>query len=108
MYWGNSLLWPFDSIMYEIGNLFPRLFFFIWRMLAHLVNIIEGIFRNLAGVGTSEKDVVSEIIKNDHVKDVFNNLVSLSIALIVFFTIVKIIQDHYKDKDGGNPYKIVF
>ena len=107
MYWGNSLLWPFDSIMYEIGNLFPRLFFFIWRMLAHLVNIIEGIFRNLAGVGTSEKDVVSEIIKNDHVKDVFNNLVSLSIALIVFFTIVKIIQDHYKDKDGGNPYKIV-
>jgi ferredoxin len=27
--------------------------------------------------------------------------------MMIFFTIVKIMQDHYKEKDGGNPYKIV-
>ena len=118
MYWGNLLLTAWDTfknklsdaiadVLYWIVNLLPRMFYAIWRGLAWIVDGIEGIFRNLAGVGDAKTDMVSEIINNKSVQAIFGNLVGLSTALIVFFTIVKIIQDHYKDKDGGNPYKIV-
>lgn len=96
------------SIGEKITDIFPTLFYWIWRGLAAIVNLIEGIFRNLAGLnGGDNNDMVSSIINNGSVKAIFGNLVGLSMALIVFFTIVKILQDHYKDKEGGNPYKIV-
>mgnify|MGYP003310811327 CR=1 FL=1 len=31
----------------------------------------------------------------------------LLVLLIIFFTIIKIIQDHYKEKDGGNRWRDV-
>ncbi len=79
----------------------------IWRLLAWIVTNIESVFRQLAGVDGGAKDMAQSIIQNQHVKDIFNNLVGFAIAMIIFFTVVKIIQDHYKEKDGGNPYKIV-
>lgn len=92
----------------KITDIFPTLFYWIWRCLAGIVNFIEGIFRNLAGLnGGDNNDMVSSIINNGSVKAIFGNLVGLSMALIVFFTIVKILQDHYKGKEGGSPYKIV-
>ena len=116
MNWGNLLLADFNNWftngLAEIGNwfsdLFPTLFYWIWELLAHVVGFIESIFRNLAGLGDGENnDMVSRIINDDNVGWIFGNLVGLATALIVFFTIVKILQDHYKDKEGGNPYKIV-
>ncbi len=117
MNWGNLLLDGLgDTIknaIAEVGNffsdIFPMLFYWIWELLAHVVGFIEGIFRNLAGLGGDENnDMVSKIINDDNVGYIFGNLVGLATALIVFFTIVKILQDHYKDKEGGgNPYKIV-
>lgn len=117
MHWGNLLLawwnnWEdlkagLATVVYEILNLFPRLFYNIWKMLAVVVNGIENIFRRLAGIDVGTTDIVSEIINSDQVTAIFGNLVGVSTALIVFFTIVKIIQDHYKDPNGGNPYKVV-
>ncbi|MCQ2381744.1 MAG: hypothetical protein MJ054_00370 [Clostridia bacterium] len=117
MYWGNSLLafgienlWEgLSEFLYVwVWNLIPTLLYDIWRLLAFLVNAIEGIFRNLAGISASPgKDMTSVIINSGQVQTIFGNLVGLSMAIIIFFTIVKIIQEHYKEKDGGNPYKIV-
>ena len=116
MNWGNLLLDGIgdmvQNVIAEVGNwfsdLFPTLFYWIWELLAHVVGFIESIFRNLAGLGDGENnDMVSRIINDDNVGKIFGNLVGFATALIVFFTIVKILQDHYKDKEGGNPYKIV-
>ncbi|MBQ7973414.1 MAG: hypothetical protein IJ295_00445, partial [Clostridia bacterium] len=114
MNWGNSLLWVLDDVylliqelFYNLGVLIVSTLYNIWRLLAWVVGQIEKIFRNLAGLGSSGNDMVSEIIEHKRVEAIFGNLVGLATALIIFFTIVKIIQDHYKDKEGGNPYKIV-
>ena len=82
----------------------------LWGFLAKLVNAIENVFRNLAGVGnnTATNDMATEIITNDMVKRIFENLVAISAALLIFFTIIKILQQQYKEKQGGNPYIIVF
>ncbi|MCM1404571.1 MAG: hypothetical protein NC133_03700 [Prevotella sp.] len=119
MHWGNLLLWGWDDlktalntglsgVIYYLKNLFVSLLYNIWRVLAWLVSGIESVFRNLAGIGTSSTDMVQSILNDKGVSAIFQNLIALSMALIVFFTILKIIQEHYKEKDGGNPYKIVF
>ncbi len=116
MNWGNLLLDGFwgevsdvlATIWDSINNIFETFLYWIWEALAHVVGYIERIFRNLAGLGDGDNnDLVSQIITNKNVGRIFGNLVGVCTAVIVFFTIVKILQDHYKDKEGGNPYKIV-
>ncbi len=118
MNWGNSLLstglfnvdlkGAFSDIAYGIGKIFHYVLLAIWTLIAHVVNAIEGVFRNLAGLDVPDgNDMVSEIIYHDTVGAIFKNMVGLATAVIIFFTILKIIQEHYKEKDGGNPYKIV-
>ncbi len=99
-----------SRMLYDLSRLFDRLFLLIWTGLARIVDAIEGVFRNLAGVGGDGevKDMAGEIITNKMVQTVFNNLVGVSAALLIFFTIVKIVQQQYKEKEGGNPYIIVF
>lgn len=114
MYWGHSLLDGVgDSIaaalkrpLYALVSMLSKVLYQIWHLLAWIVNGIEKIFRNLAGLGENG-DIVSDIVNNPKVSQIFRNMVGLATALIIFFTIIKIIQDHYKEKDGGNPYKIV-
>ncbi|MBO4823058.1 MAG: hypothetical protein J5580_00585 [Clostridia bacterium] len=118
MYWGHSLLWFLTDkvadvqmimkrLAYALWSMLPKLFYAIWRLIGWAVSGIEKIFRNLAGLG-EKGDIVSDIIANPIVDQIFKNMIGLSTALIIFFTIVKIIQDHYKEKEnGGNPYKIV-
>ena len=109
--WFNDILaWFQDSLgdmLYYIANILLDLLYLIWGLLAGIINGIESIFRNLAGLGTDGKDMVSSIINNSAVQIIFKNLVGFATALIIFFTIVKVLQEHYKEKDGGNPYKIV-
>ena len=119
MNWGSLLLWGWDDlkiafsngiggIVYTIGNLIFTFLYFIWKVLAGIVGSIEKIFRSLAGLDAEPgQDLVSVVINNDAVQIIFGNLVGFATALIVFFTIIKILQDHYKEKDGGNPYKVV-
>ncbi|MBR4418547.1 MAG: hypothetical protein IKT33_00930, partial [Clostridia bacterium] len=114
MNWGNSLLVfeefaiGLSEVAYAIGKIFHYLLLSIWTLIANVVNAIEGIFRKLAGLDVPDgNDMVSEIIYHDTVGTIFGNMVGLATAVIIFFTILKIIQEHYKEKDGGNPYKIV-
>lgn len=113
MNWGNLFLAPkvIEEIAVLIGetltDLIPSFLYMIWRLLAWIVGGIESIFRNLAGIGGTGKDMITGIIYHDSMDDILGNLIGLSTALIIFFTIIKIIQEHYKEKDGGNPYKIV-
>lgn len=111
MYLGNLLLYSwsffFARMLQTLADLIPSFIYLIWSLIARVVDAIEGIFRNLAGIGTSDVDMVSEIINSTQVKQILGNLIGLCTVVIVFFTILKIIQDHYKDKEGGNPYKII-
>lgn len=114
MYWGYSLLvWDevfeplLSGLAYTVWSAIPKFLYTIWKLIAWVVSQIEGIFKNLAGLGGENTDMVTSIINHPAVQQIFGNLVGFATALIVFFTIVKIIQEHYKEKDGGNPYKII-
>jgi hypothetical protein len=99
----------------------------IWTMFAGICDVIEDVFYQLAGIkpptavvkdnNTWEKasdyegkgnDIVSVLIRNGRVQTIFQNLIIVAITLIMFFTILQIIREQYKNKDGGNPYMIVF
>lgn len=118
MNWGHCLLVfeefveGFAYVCYYLVTLFHRFLLNIWSLIAYFVDGIESLFRGLAGLGTSAgsgaTDMASQIITDPAVQRVFSNLVGVSVALLIFFTIVKIVQNQYKEKEGGNPYTIVF
>ena len=96
-----------SGIFNAIQNLIWNVLYLIWMLIAWIVDAIEVVFRKLAGLNVDGEDLVTRIINNSAVKTIFGNLVGFATAMMIFFTIVKIMQDHYKEKDGGNPYKIV-
>lgn len=123
MNWGFSLLlaaWDnfvegLAYICYYIITIFHRILLNIWSLIAKFVDGIENLFRGLAGLGdtpgaagNTATDMATEIISDPRVQQIFTNLVGVSVALLIFFTIVKIVQNQYKEKEGGNPYTIVF
>ena len=117
MHWGRSLLFGISdlgdilldalaSMLNTLSNLFNNLLYGIWSLIALIVDGVEKVFRKLAGLDVADgEDLVSKIVNNSAVDIIFKNLVSFATALMIVFTIVKILQDHYKEKDGGNPYK---
>lgn len=117
MHWGRSLLFGISdlgdlildalaSMLNTLSNLFNNLLYGIWLLIALIVDGVEKVFRKLAGLDVADgEDLVSKIVNNSAVEIIFKNLVSFATALMIVFTIVKILQDHYKEKDGGNPYK---
>jgi hypothetical protein len=87
------------------------LIYLIWTLIARITDWLQVGFELLAGANRGEigQDTVSMIINNPGVQTVFWNLVAVCTALMVFFTIIKIIMDQYSSKaKGGNPYKQVF
>ena len=117
MYWGSllgigdALSGAIDGIkeaVYQVGSFFGQILYSIWRLLAWVIDQIELVFSSLAGLDTQGgEDLVSKIINNKSVQAILSNMIAISMVIIVFFTIIKILQDHYKEKDGGNPYKVV-
>lgn len=123
MNWGYSLLGVWENVVkgwnglvtwlslafYGLLNGLISLLYRLWSLIGWFVEQIENVFKKLAGVSTAPgQDMASNIIQSNNVQSVFWNLTGLCTALLIFFTIVKIIQQHYKEKDGGNPYIIVF
>jgi hypothetical protein len=53
-------------------------------------------------------DLITLMVGNDNVRSAFNAFIVVAVALIMFFTVLQIIREQYKNKDGGNPYIIVF
>lgn len=99
---------------------------------AFIVDIIEEIFLMLAGVvpiyrapveipiigpdGTVpdiptqefQGDLIRTLIQSQVVQTIFASLIAIATALLIFFTILQLIRNQYKEKDGGNPYTTVF
>jgi len=89
----------------------------IWSLLAWVVDIVENVFLQLAGLEDvhmggetveQSQDIVSILLNEPIVRQTFANLVIISITLLMFFTILQIIREQYRNKDGGNPYMIAF
>jgi hypothetical protein len=121
-----------------IGGAICYIFYALWLFIAGFVNLFESAFRILAGIepvkgsvggASAEKlgvgtptttgnaaasadaksmDLVTRIIESSVVRGLFQNMIIAAVALIMFFTIIQIIREQYKNKDGGNPYLIVF
>jgi len=121
--------WSFARFMEETLNAIMGIFYFLWSLMAWIVDVIEDVFRKLAGMDPvtmkdpSERltnpdaadkvinpgdDIVSMVISTPLVQQLFQNLVVVAVALIMFFTILQIIREQFKNKDGGNPYMMVF
>ena len=102
----------------------------IWSLVTLLVDLLEEVFRILIGAkppasigeqhigsqaageatrqGGGHTDLVTILIRSPIVQNLFQSLIIVAIALIMFFTILQIIREQYKNKDGGDPYKVVF
>jgi hypothetical protein len=52
--------------------------------------------------------IATFIIRDSNVQAIFINLAAFAVIMLIFFTILQIIREHYKDKHGGNPYVLVF
>ena len=107
----------FNALLDIVGSMF----YLIWRAFMFVIDLIEGMFKKFAGLdntvgisgvpkaeGKTNNVVETIIINNPTIANIFTNLVIFSIVLLIFFTILQIIREQYKDKNGGNPYIIVF
>lgn len=102
-----------SSVIYGIGYFVNNLVYGLWRGCAAIVDLIELLFKKFAGLSTEEMsgqsgDISTMIIGNKVITNVFTNLVIFAAVMLIFFTIIQIIREQYKDKNGGNPYKVVF
>ena len=115
------------SIGSTIWEMIWRCVYYIWKMFAWAVGIIEDAFMRLAGIQVTTKsttessngievytgeyksdDLVAGFVRNETVKNMFNAFLVIAVSLIIFFTVLQIVREQYKNKDGGNPYIIVF
>jgi len=104
-----------DGIVNGILNAIYGFIYLLWLAGAYIINIIEDLFRMLVGLQPVQsgfangEDISVLIISNSYVQEIFLNLVALAVIMLIFFTILQIVREHYKDtKHGGNPYVIVF
>jgi hypothetical protein len=98
---------------------FFRIMYTMWLAIADIVDTIGGIFMSLIGIGGAhhnketgeifpEQDLALRIMNDPAVRSLFGNMVAAGAALMIFFTIIQIIRENYKNKEGSNPYLIVW
>jgi len=113
-----------------IADAFSQAFYSIWASIARFVTLLEDLFMVFAGrrdvylgsdevmvlpdgdivvgdVGTSG-DLPTMLITHPTVQTIFFSMMAVATVLLVFFTILKLVQNQYKERDGGNPYTTVF
>ena len=126
----GNMLGLFRDMFGAIRNAVASVAFVIWTLFARFVDVIEGVFRRLAGLeqihieeATSESgahiggggqsstesgDIVYLLLNNQSIRQIFQNLIIVAVVLLMFFTIIQIIREQYRQKDGGQPHMIVF
>gem|GEM_PF-3732267 len=112
----------------DIAGFFFRTIYTFWTFFARIVDFLEQVFRQLAGLSpvyvddysmhgdyldgefaqNASGDIVTILLTSNAVRTTFQALVAIAVTLLVFFTIIQIIREQYRNKDGGNPYMIVF
>ncbi|MCL2587730.1 MAG: hypothetical protein FWE31_05895, partial [Firmicutes bacterium] len=109
-----------------------QVIFSIWAGLAQIVTFIEELFNIFAGItgihgqgpmiglrpgeelpeleqGVSGDGLPMAIINSSTVQAIFYSMMAVATALLVFFTILKLIQNQYKPQGNDtNPYTTVF
>ena len=130
---GCAPFWPISTIIAAIGgsvavgaamyfgNLFDvigQAIYAIWMSAGFIIGIFEDIFMVFAGVdhlppdynaGNYEPvDLPTRVITDGTVQTIFFSMMAVATVLLVFFTILKLVQNQYKERDGGNPYTTVF
>jgi len=124
----------FQELFFNITQWVAGIFFGFWRMVAGVVDIMEMLFLMFAGLEAiysvpgdvyyagmeggqggigDETMVYSEtlvtmIIRSAVVQNVFGSMLAVATVLMIFFTIIVLIRNQYKEKDGGNPYQVIF
>ncbi|MDR0383762.1 MAG: hypothetical protein LBH47_00345, partial [Christensenellaceae bacterium] len=106
---GKAFANTVSLVGHSISQLIGQFIYLIWTAIARFADALESIFLRLAGVQVKDgDDLASNMINNPQIQQLFWNLVAVSTAIMIFFTIIKIVQENYKEKNGGNPYVIVF
>ena len=112
----NFISINFGEVGFFLEEFLGGMIFGLWRAGAWIIGILESMFFIFAGVidlpaqteGGSETNVINSIIQHPNIQRIFTNLMAVAVILMIFFTIIVLIRNHYKEQDGGNPYKIVF
>jgi hypothetical protein len=120
----DKIVASIEALQYNFGNMVLNFIYSLWKTVAGFCDVLEGMFRKLAGLGgrpwdpgkgvSIQEDAVGNhdlgniLIQNSKVTTIFSSILVIAVALLVFFTIIQIIREQYKNKDGGNPYTIVF
>ena len=110
----NWLVKGFSEAAYGAFEGIMQILYQLWATGAAIITIMEDIFKKLAGIepvyykGEKEGDIFTLLFNQGPVQAIFTNLVAVAFVLLIFFAIVKIIQENYKQKEGGNPYQVVF
>jgi len=121
----NFIVRGFQNIGFAVADGLSRFLFAIWSGLAGVVNVLEDVFMMLAGrtrvyqppplpdgsvpdTYREGTDLVSDILGAGPVQQTFYSLMAVATVLLIFFTIIVLIRNQYKEKDGGNPYQVVF
>ena len=96
--------------LWALLRFFEGMLYGIWGLLGQVVSLIQMLFLMVAGVHPmpGDNNFIQNLILEDVVQQIFTNLMAIAIILMIFFTIIVLIRNHYKEQDGGNPYKIVF
>lgn len=99
--------------------------YLLWLGGATLLGVLENIFMLFVGVVKPHEmggyldpndasdtnwgqDITARVLGYRATQEIFFNLVAFATVMLIFFTIIQIIREHYKDKHGGNPYVLVF
>ncbi|MCL2756244.1 MAG: hypothetical protein FWE45_04315 [Firmicutes bacterium] len=120
-----------SNVAFSISQFFNSFLFNIWLSIAVVIDTLEAVFMMLAGVSeiyrapigipigedASYEDITQEhftgdlitfLIQSDAVQTIFASMIAVATVLLIFFTVIQLIRNQYKEKDGGNPYVTVF
>ena len=104
----------FNYMVYYLSTLFSWFLLMIWRGLAHIIRIVEDLFNVFAGTRNVQNpdgntgNFVEMLIGDETVRQIFYSLMGIAAILLIFFTILQLVRNQYREKNGGNPYHTVF
>ncbi len=118
----DDLLNFFPNLITAYFTYFMMMFYYLFIALASILDVIQGLFRKLAGIdeysmaGTSEifsasngsGDIALSIMTNDAIMDIFVSMAILGIVILFLATIISIVKEEYKPlSEKTSPGKVI-
>lgn len=107
---GNIIGWVFDIIM----GIVNRMIFTIAKQILVIVDIIQMLFRRLAGLDkyyvntgsgmneAHEGDILISLMSNETVLEVLLTLTLVAVAMVIIATIIKVVQSEFTTEGSKN------